>query len=122
MDMAIMVGLSARLYLYSREDLPSSWVSKKCSGKWVDAADVLMQNWESRAFVSGSALPSYVEKMMGCRNLTSHDDVGHRVRDLRVVGQALHLVVQEHAVVLGATHHAEQVRHRRQEPRPGRDR
>jgi hypothetical protein len=111
MDMAIMVGLSTRLYMYSREDLPSSWVSKKCAGKW-----------ESRAFVSGSALPSYVEKMMGCRNLTSHDDVGHRVRDLRVVGQALHLVVQEHAVVLGATHHFQQVRHRRQEPRPGRDR
>jgi hypothetical protein len=30
-----------------------------------------------------------------------HDDVGHRVRDLHVAGEALDLVVQELAVVLG---------------------
>jgi hypothetical protein len=47
-----------------------------------------------------------------------HDDVGHRVRHPHVVRQALDLVVQEHAVVLGTLHQAQQVRHRRQEPGP----
>jgi hypothetical protein len=44
-----------------------------------------------------------------------HDDVGHRVRDLHVAGEALDLVVQELAVVLGPPHAAEQVR---REPDP----
>jgi hypothetical protein len=47
-----------------------------------------------------------------------HDDVGHRVRHPDVVRQALDLVVQEHAVVLGAPHQAQQVPQRRQQPSP----
>lgn len=45
-----------------------------------------------------------------------HDDVGHRVGNPNVVGEALDLVVQEHAVVLGLRDRAEELSHRRQEP------
>lgn len=47
-----------------------------------------------------------------------HDDVGDCVGNGHIVGKALDLVVQERAVILGPSHRANQVRHRRQEPNP----
>jgi len=58
------------------------------------------------------------DRLQGLDVERRHHDVGHRVGDPHVVRQALDLVVQEGAVVLGPSHQAQQVRRRLQEPDP----